>query len=179
MDTQKKTIIGAAVVLLALIIMVGIFVTSQQSNSETSNDAVVAEETIEIASIEDSATSVEPMLPNSDQNVTSDSQPESTNRFANGVYQASTTYTVPDSSVHPVKIEITINNDIIERFDIEIEDGGNRISRRYQTQFKDAINSELNNKDAEELSLSRIGGASLTTNAFNEALDNIKSQSQR
>jgi hypothetical protein len=48
-------------------------------------------------------------------------------------------------------------------------------ARQYQQAFASAISAEVVGKDISSLSVTRVAGASLTSNGFNSALDQIRS----
>ncbi len=95
--------------------------------------------------------------------------------YKNGNYQASSSYRVPNGNSHNIDVDLEIKEDkIIEMklsFDGQEGAGASTLSNQ---RFSSEIDFYVLDKDIDELSLSRIGGASLTTNSFNEALKVIK-----
>lgn len=55
-----------------------------------------------------------------------------------------------------------------------IKKPGNPTSAGYQEDFSEDIDSKVVSKDVDSIFVSRVGGASLTSNAFNNALQDIK-----
>lgn len=97
--------------------------------------------------------------------------PDST--YVDGTYNTDVTYRVPSGDLEPVKVQVTLNNDIITDVELEFE-GIVGTSRLNQAKFVNAYEAVVIGKDIDSLNLSRVGGASLTTKAFNEAVANIK-----
>ena len=50
--------------------------------------------------------------------------------------------------------------------------------KKFQTQFAGGIADVVLGKDIDELSVSRVGGSSLTSSGFNDALEAIKSEAE-
>jgi hypothetical protein len=98
----------------------------------------------------------------------------STNDFRNGTYLARTTYKTPDRDTYTMDVSVTVANDVITATDITFDSRALRDS--YVKRFDSSYGSTVIGKDLGTVSLSRVAGASLTTNAFNNALASIKSQ---
>lgn len=49
-------------------------------------------------------------------------------------------------------------------------------SRGFQQQFADGISAEIVGRDIDTLSVSRVGGSSLTSGGFHDALEQIKAE---
>jgi hypothetical protein len=95
------------------------------------------------------------------------------NAFKNGTYEVTTDYVVPSRARHDVIVSLTIVNDIVT--DSTLSYGGDKdnTSTNYQNRFAAAYKSEVVGKKLSDISLVRVGGASLTTRAFNEAVTEI------
>lgn len=68
---------------------------------------------------------------------------------------------------------IAITNDIVSASSVTISSTSGE-SGNYQTQFKNNYQPYVVGKALASLNLSRVSGASLTTNAFNTALGTIR-----
>lgn len=95
--------------------------------------------------------------------------------YQNGTYVFESSYTVPSGHEEPIRVSLTLNNDIVTDADVQVQ-GVVGTSRLYQGKFLKAYEAEIEGKDIDDLSLSRVGGSSLTTGAFNKALLDIKIQ---
>ena len=98
-------------------------------------------------------------------------EPETT--YADGTYTANVMYRVPQNHVDPLTLTLTIANDTITSATVAF-DPTNGTSKKHQDRFSDAYESQVIGKAVDNVSLSRVGGASLTSRAFNDALADIK-----
>lgn len=101
---------------------------------------------------------------------------ESENDYKNGVHSTQVTYLTPMRDEYVLDISLTLNNDIITHADITYGQGAenNPIAQGFEAAYR----SEIIGKDIDSLQLSRVGGASLTTGAFNQALVAIKADAK-
>lgn len=118
---------------------------------------------------------------NKDESDGSDSNNESNNRsnnnasnYSSGTYSESITYDSPGGPDN-MTVELTISDNKVTAVNI-VEDAGNPKSATYQADFSAAIGGEIIGKEVNDINISTIAGASLTTDAFNEALAEIKAQ---
>lgn len=112
---------------------------------------------------------------------TSDALPQDTSttsssNYKSGVYSASATYEVPKSS-NIIQVELVLNNDIVESVSTTHKlNSADSKSAVYLDDFDAAITGQVVGKKINDLNLSRVGGASLTTDGFNAALSDIVKQ---
>jgi hypothetical protein len=85
------------------------------------------------------------------------------------------TYLTPSRSKHEVDVTLTLQAGLVTEVDV-VYDNSDGYTYPQQERFDAAYKTLVVGKSLNEISLSRVGGASLTTNAFNEALAAIKSQ---
>ncbi|MEM9336842.1 MAG: hypothetical protein AAGA35_03240 [Patescibacteria group bacterium] len=90
------------------------------------------------------------------------------------VFSASASYFTPRRTEHDILVTLTLKDRVVVDADVTY-DGGAAATPSH-TRFDDAYRSEVIGKRLNEISLSRTGGASLTSDSFNEALADIKSQ---
>lgn len=92
--------------------------------------------------------------------------------YKDGSYSAVASYSVPRGS-NSLTVNVTIKNDIIEVVTTShnYTDGD---SEMYTDSFDSQLSSAVVGKSLNGLSISRIGGASLTTSGFDEALSIIR-----
>lgn len=97
--------------------------------------------------------------------------------YQDGTYQQRQTYTVPNGTTEWVDVTVTVSNDTVSSLNLSYSgiEGG---SKNWQGNFDGAINDLVIGQNLGDISLSRVGGASLTTPAFNQALEQIKDQAQ-
>lgn len=88
-----------------------------------------------------------------------------------GAHTTSVTYLTPAKNEYRLEITLITENDVITDATIVYSQGA-EVDPNAQ-RFEGAYQEEIIGKQIDELDLSRVGGASLTTGAFNEAVDNI------
>ena len=91
-------------------------------------------------------------------------------------YKASASYQTPNRVSHEVTVNLTVAADgTITDSDVVYDDGAG-YSNGHQERFDQAYAAQVEGKTVSEVNLSRVGGASLTTEAFNEAIAKIEAQ---
>lgn len=110
---------------------------------------------------------------------TPSSQPttsSSSSGYKDGTYSASASYYVPHGN-ESIQVSLTISNGTITNASIQNSEGDNE-SARYQEDFAAVYKSSVVGQKISGLQLSVIGGASDTTQGFNDALSQIASKAQ-
>ena len=95
--------------------------------------------------------------------------------YKDGTYAAAASYRVPEGGQNTVNATLTITNGKIRT----IQASGkysDRQSSLYVDSFNSSVASDASGQSLASYSPSRIGGASLTTNAFDSVLDTIRTQ---
>ncbi len=94
--------------------------------------------------------------------------------YADGTKTVNTTYRAPENSNHTMTVTLTLKGDVVTASSIVY--GGDKVgeSTKYQNRFMAAYESQVIGKKLDSIKLSRVGGASLTTNGFNDALAKVK-----
>jgi hypothetical protein len=85
------------------------------------------------------------------------------------------TYLTPARTKHELDVTLTLEAGLVTEVDV-VYDNGEGFTDPHQERFDAEYKTLVVGKSLSEISLSRVGGASLTTNAFNEAITAIKSQ---
>jgi len=88
-------------------------------------------------------------------------------------YTGSGTYLTPARTNHKIDVTLTVEGGIVTDADV-VYDGGAGFSNPNQERFDGAYKAQVVGKSLSEISLSRVGGASLTSAAFNEAVASIR-----
>ncbi len=96
--------------------------------------------------------------------------------YKNGSYTTPSSYGTPGGSEN-ITVTLTITNDIITSTTI-VNGASHGDAAQYQQQFSGGYQPYVVGKALANLSLSRVAGASLTTNAFNNALQTIRNQAK-
>jgi hypothetical protein len=110
------------------------------------------------------------------QTETSSPAEQETTDYQDGTYTTNVTYITPKRATYGMNVSLTLNQDIITGATIVYTDGAEKDPNA--AKFEAAYKTQIIGKDIDTISLSRVGGASLTTNAFNDAVANIKADAQ-
>ncbi|MET0447233.1 MAG: FMN-binding protein [Aeromicrobium sp.] len=94
--------------------------------------------------------------------------------YADGTYEASGSYQSPNGT-ESVDVTITLEGDVITDVEV-VGHGESPDSKRYQGEFIDGIADEVVGVDIDDISVDRVGGSSLTSGGFNQAVADIKEQ---
>lgn len=107
------------------------------------------------------------------EEIAMETSPEETG-YKNGIYTTNTTYINPARDIYALAVTLTLENDQVTAAHIDYSQGSEDDPNAQR--FEKAFRSEVVGMYVDDLNLSRVGGASLTTNAFNNALKDIKRQ---
>ncbi len=98
----------------------------------------------------------------------------STGAYKDGTYSTVASYFTPRRTEHVMDITITLEDGIITSADV-LYDGAEPKTPNHSS-FDNALGAVVIGQPIEEVYLSRVGGASLTSDSFNEALTNVKAE---
>lgn len=96
-----------------------------------------------------------------------------TGDVADGTYDGSGSYANP-GGVSEVHVTMTIAAGKVS--DVKVEPGATGTSLQYQQKFISGIAAEVVGKSLDEIKVSKVSGSSLTSQGFNQALDQIKAE---
>lgn len=94
--------------------------------------------------------------------------------YADGTYSAEGDYVSP-AGPSKVGVEITLEGDVVTAVTVTPL-STDSTAKGFQTQFADGIAAEVVGKDIDTLSVSRVGGSSLTSGGFADAVATIKAE---
>ncbi|MGD8373913.1 MAG: hypothetical protein PVI21_03590 [Candidatus Woesebacteria bacterium] len=104
--------------------------------------------------------------------------PMSMNICKDGTYIANVAYDVPKSS-NGLEVEVILSGDVLTSVSATHKlDSGDSKSTVYLNNFDAALSGQVVGRKIEDINLSRVGGASLTTDAFNAALSDVMQQAK-
>lgn len=95
--------------------------------------------------------------------------------YVDGSYRSQVSYRTPEDT-YSLDLTLTIVNDVITNSSVSFDTKG--VKDSYSKRFSSAYQSSVIGQDLGSISLSRVGGASLTTRAFNNAVSNIRNQAK-
>lgn len=154
------------VITLALIIAGGSYVYFITPAPETTP------ETTEMNRSPETEQSEEREVTDSDQSPDSDTSTDT----EPSTYTASANYMTPARTEHDIAVTLTLDSDgVVTDADV-VYDDSTGYSNANQERFDNAYKNEVVGVPLENISLSRVGGASLTSGAFNEAVEKISAE---
>lgn len=118
----------------------------------------------------------------SQSDTTKTSQPTNTSpidasiSYKDGTYIVFDTYSSP-GGIEDIKVTLTVSSNAISDVKVE-QEANNDESAGYQQKFQQSYKPKVVGKSLTGLELSRSSGASLTTNAFNDALEQIRTKAK-
>ncbi|MES2966300.1 MAG: hypothetical protein V4668_00770 [Patescibacteria group bacterium] len=98
--------------------------------------------------------------------------------YKNGTYTVTSSYVAPSRTTHNVTTTIKLVNDVVTEARVNFTGEEIETSSQYQSRFSQSYQSEVVGKKLDSISLSRVGGASLTTGAFNAGLAQVKANAR-
>jgi uncharacterized protein with FMN-binding domain len=108
----------------------------------------------------------------SDPGATVDTDTSAT--YADGTYTAEGDYISP-AGPSKVTVEVTLADDVVTAVTVTPL-STDSTAKGFQTQFADGIAAVVEGEDIDALSVSRVGGSSLTSGGFNDAINKIKAE---
>jgi len=164
---QPKPKIHPAVAAIIVIVLVGI-VTSivivvNSAKSDTSSTSTVSTP-VAPTTVSDSTTT--PTTPTTTPTSTD------TSAYKDGTYAATISYATP-GGIESIDATVTIKNGVITDSQL-VTSGKTDHAEEHQALFASEYKSLIVGKQVSAVSTVRVSGASLTSNAFDDALDKIK-----
>ena len=101
---------------------------------------------------------------------------EATTDYKDGTYETQVTYLTPVRDEYLLDVSLTLTNDIVTGANVVYSQGAEKDPNPQR--FEAAYKAQIIGKNIDTLNLSRVGGASLTTAAFNNALADIKADAK-
>ncbi|BDQ04834.1 MAG: FMN-binding protein [Candidatus Dojkabacteria bacterium] len=97
-------------------------------------------------------------------------------KYNNGSYSVTVDYSTPDG-VEKIGVSFTVQNDVVVNSQFT-DLSKDKKSKQYNRLFGQNYQSQVNGKPLDSIQLSNVSGASLTTQAFNKAVDQIRMQAR-
>jgi|GEM_PF-828104 uncharacterized protein with FMN-binding domain len=178
MKPQEKTfiIVGTSAILLAAGIG-GSYLFFAKDNSTASTASTSA--TSAQATSDDTATTPSTASSGeSSSNTTATGASTTTSSgYKEGTYSADTSYSVPLGYSNSIGVSVTIKDGVVTAVKTT-QNYTDRESGMYIDSFESSLQNAVVGKSIGSLQLNRIGGATLTTVAFDDALDSIRNDAK-
>lgn len=94
--------------------------------------------------------------------------------YKNGKYDVKGTYISP-AGPEEIKVSVTLVDGVVTETTV-VPEATHPVSQKLQTAFSESYKTEVVGKKISDIKLSKVAGASLTTEGFNKALTEIKEQ---
>ena len=143
-----------------------------QNNAADDSGIDVSTDPVNRGPIIESASTTDTFIP-ADSNITTPVT------YKDGLYQVISTYQVPNGKEHQLFFEVVMRDDLLLGSSVSFGGDTDGTSTKWQTGFLNAYAKEIIGKNISELNLARVGGASLTTGAFNQALAMVKEEASK
>jgi uncharacterized protein with FMN-binding domain len=170
-NSLTPKIVGA--VAISAVLLIGIYVLVIDKKPNTNSTAATTSQTASTTS----DTSSSAAAPQTTSSTPSTSATVSNATYKDGTYNASATYSVPREYTNSIKVTLTVKDGKITNVTTNSQTD-DRESEAYISDFESSVSSAVVGKSLANLSANRIGGASLTTEGFNEALQQIQSNAK-
>ena len=178
-NARTPKLVGA--VAIVTVTVAGAYFFILRDTSSTSNTLTNATPTVEnVISDTPTNTASTADTTNTDTSVTTNTANSSTTTqaYKDGTYSATATYTVPHGDTNSVAVKLTIKDGTVTNVATN-HDYSDRDSEFYVEEFESKISGTVVGKKITDVSsLSRVGGASLTTRGFDTAVSSIISQAK-
>ena len=112
--------------------------------------------------------------PTTDTSTDTSTGSSASGEYADGTYTAEGDYVSPAGPSH-VTVEITLEGDVVSAVTVTPL-ATDPTSKGFQTQFADGIAAVVEGQDIDTLNVSRVGGSSLTSGGFEDAIEKIKAE---
>lgn len=99
-----------------------------------------------------------------------------TSSYNDGTYQTQVTYQTPKRDNYAIDVSVTLSKNLLSDVKIVYTNGAENNPNAQR--FEAAYRNHVIGKNIDAINLSRVGGASLTTEAFNQALTRIKADAK-
>lgn len=179
-NTSTPKIVGAVVMVSIIAIAAYVFVLSGSDSkstvASTSSSTVASTQNSSQQTATNSSSAAQPTTQQANTNTTSSTSStpvtSNTSGIKDGTYSSSTDYSVPKGETNSISVTLTVKDGNITSVSTQ-NDYTDHESAQFISSFKSSLSSKVVGKALKDFAASRIGGASLTTDAFNEAVSQI------
>lgn len=97
--------------------------------------------------------------------------------YADGDYAGQGSYIPPSGKAEQVDVEVSLEDGTVTAVQVKTS-GANPTSKQYQREFTDHIQEQVVGRNIDELDVGKVAGSSLTSQGFNKALEQIKTEAR-
>jgi cytoskeletal protein RodZ len=169
-NSKKREIIAALAVLIVVVAIVAAAAVANKKKAD-SDTAMVSTKSSTSATAPASSTDT------SSANGSTSGATSSTSTYKDGDYSATGTYDSPGGTEH-ITVHVTLKNDVVTATSAK-SGTGDPEAQEYQDDFISGYKQQVVGKDIGSISLSRVSGSSLTSQGFNNAVSQIKSEARQ
>lgn len=170
MDSTNKVLLAIGVIAVIGASTVTGYVLSKNDNIKPAQNTT----TVQTATTDQPDTNTQAAQSAAPETPVQSNQPSTS--YNNGTYTATKSYRVPEGGTNTITATVSISDDKISSVQTQ-NDYVHHESERYTSSFASQISSEASGQPI-TTSYSRVAGASLTTEAFNQALGDIANQAK-
>ncbi|HUC90037.1 MAG TPA: hypothetical protein VMR45_04500 [Patescibacteria group bacterium] len=166
-NNSTPKIVGG--ILISAMLVIGIYallLNDPESNSSTNSTSASSSSSTSSANQSASSPSTSTATTNTATSTT----------YKDGDYSATQSYRVPDN-INKITVKVSIKNGVVTSVTTS-HDYASSTSSDYTSSFSSEISGQVVGKSIDSISLSRVGGASLTTQGFDKAINAIASQAK-
>jgi uncharacterized protein with FMN-binding domain len=168
-NSKQDLIVTLSVLLVVVFVVTGVILNNKKISS-----AVSGGEAITSTPLATTTTAVAAHTP-PDVSITSTTA-SSTSQYKDGIYSSTSSFETPGDNAD-ITVKVLLQNGVITDTETSVS-SGSRESRYYASEFVNSYKSLVVGKSLADIRLSRVSGASLTTQGFNQAITLIQTQAQ-
>ena len=171
-DSTTPKIVGGIIMSAVFLIAVYTLILTPNNPSKTAANSDVT--TTQTVSTTNSSKSPAGSAKSNTTSSQSSAASTSSNSYKDGTYSVTARYRVP-SGTNAVSVSLVLKDDTVSSVDVS-NDYRDYESQYYVSNFDNNIKQKVEGKKLSSLSIGRVGGASLTSGAFAQALSSIADQ---
>ncbi|HKU18821.1 MAG TPA: hypothetical protein VJP80_06135 [Candidatus Saccharimonadales bacterium] len=164
---QKKILATLAVLVVTVVIVLGVKALTKQETAAASLRSDTGASSTQSASASTTSSSSSSVAPSS---------ATSTSGYKDGTYTAAGSYDSP-AGIEDIKVTVTLQAGVVTATSAQNE-ANDRQSQQFQADFISSYKQYVVGRNISSLQLTNVAGASLTSQGFNDAIDQIKSQAK-
>ncbi len=182
-DSTPKLVGGIVLTGVALVAFYTLVLYPNDTDESTSFTTAASEQTTS-STLEDTDTEVNNVSASTSGSTATATDNSATNAedagttHVDGTYSSATkSYSVPHGETNDITVKVTITDGTVANVDVD-NSYNDHESASYIARFESGVSAAVKGKKLSTLSIGRIGGASLTTDAFKKALSSVITEAE-